>query len=166
MKMMKWRPWPPLSYKKFDVKILVQKVKGLNFLLSESGDEKNSRVLQDYGRTALEVKWKGSKGNGLSLSSFKKSIKGNFTKEESLRQDGVVEWNEEFQSVCNFAAHKEGSFHPWKVIFTVFNVSSPIGFLFSLDSSTTPHPQPEICLALMVFPCWLGKVLSFPSATL
>lgn len=142
MKMMKWRPWPPLSYRKFEVKIMVQKLKGLNVLLPESGDEKNSRVLQDYGRIALEVKWKGSKGNALSLSSFKKSIKRNFTKEESLRQDGVVEWNEEFQSVCNFASYKEGSFHPWKVVFTVFNVSSPFGFSFFLRFFNTPT---EIC---------------------
>lgn len=116
VKMMKWRPWPPLSYKKYEVKIMVQKLEGLNVLLS--------RVHQGYARVALEVKWKGSKGNALSLRSFKKSIIRNFTKEEPLRQGGVVEWDEEFLNVCNFASYKDGAFHPWKVAFTVFNVSN------------------------------------------
>lgn len=110
---MKWRPWPPLTTKKFEVKIIVNQLKGLN------------SVFEDYdGRLVVEVKWKGSKGNGLSLSSFRKSIKRNFTKEESLREGGIVEWNEEFQSICSFVGYKEGSFHPWEMNFTVFNVSN------------------------------------------
>lgn len=125
VKMMKWRPWPPLTTKKFEVKIIVNQLKGLN------------SVFEDYdGRLVVEVKWKGSKGNGLSLSSFRKSIKRNFTKEESLREGGIVEWNEEFQSICSFVGYKEGSFHPWEMNFTVFNVS--------FYSDHFPHPPPPI----------------------
>nr|XP_016507726.1 PREDICTED: uncharacterized protein LOC107825385 [Nicotiana tabacum] len=115
VKMMKWRPWPPLSTKKFEAKITVNCLKGLNFS-------------PDFQRLAVEIKWKGSKGNNsLSLSSLKrKSVKKNFTKEESLKDDdvGVVRWNEEFQSLCNFSLSKESEFHPWEVSFTVFNVTN------------------------------------------
>lgn len=112
VKMMKWRPWPELSSKKFEAKITVNCVKGLNFC-------------QDFKRLVVEIKWKGSKGNPLTLSSLKrKSVKKNFTKEESLKDDGVVYWNEEFQSVCNFTVSKEIAFHPWEVSFTLFNVRS------------------------------------------
>ncbi|OIT37992.1 hypothetical protein A4A49_36251 [Nicotiana attenuata] len=114
VKMMKWRPWPPLSSKKFEAKITVNCLKGLNFS-------------PDFQRLAVEIKWKGSKGNNsLSLSSLKrKSVKKNFTKEESLKDDdGVVHWNEEFQSLCNFSLSKETEFHPWEVSFSVFNVTN------------------------------------------
>ncbi|XP_016503037.1 uncharacterized protein LOC107821143 [Nicotiana tabacum] len=114
VKMMKWRPWPPLSSKKFEAKITVNCLKGLKFS-------------PDFQRLAVEIKWKGSKGNNsLSLSSLKrKSVKKNFTKEESLKDDdGVVHWNEEFQSLCNFSLSKDSEFHPWEVSFTVFNVTN------------------------------------------
>ncbi|MCE3050709.1 hypothetical protein HAX54_047926 [Datura stramonium] len=112
VKMMKWRPWPELTSKKFEAKITVDCLKGLNFT-------------QDFHRLAVEIKWKGSKGNSLTLSSLKrKSVKKNFTKEESLKDDGVVCWNEEFQSLCNFSVSKENAFHPWEVSFTLFNVTN------------------------------------------
>ncbi|XP_060183726.1 uncharacterized protein LOC132613634 [Lycium barbarum] len=112
VKMMKWRPWPEISSKKFEAKITVNCLKGLNFS-------------QDFQRLAVEIKWKGSKSNPLTLSSLKrKSVKKNFTKEECLNDDGVVYWNEEFQSQCNFSVSKEKSFHPWDVSFTVFNVTN------------------------------------------
>lgn len=113
VKMMKWRPWPEIASKKFEAKITVNCVKGLNFS-------------QDFQRLVVEIKWKGSKGNSLTLSSLKrKNVKKSFTKEESLKDDGVVYWNEEFQSLCNFNVSKEIAFHPWEVSFTVFNVRYP-----------------------------------------
>ncbi|KAL3520926.1 hypothetical protein ACH5RR_019075 [Cinchona calisaya] len=112
VKMMKWRPWPPLSTKKFEAKIIINQLKGLKV----SSLSENS---QDFSRLAVEIKWKGSKGN--AFSSLRRSVKRNFTKEESLREDGIVEWNEEFQSLCNFAVHKDGVFYPWEVVFTVFS---------------------------------------------
>jgi hypothetical protein len=73
----------------------------------------------EFGRLCVEVKWKGSKGNG--LSSLRRIVRRNFTKEESLKKDGIVEWNEEFLSICNFLAYKDGVFHPWEVSFTLFD---------------------------------------------
>lgn len=122
VKLMKWMPWPPLLLsKKFEAKITVNCIKGFNFL-----SEKHVGV-QDFDRLRVGIKWKGStKGISLNLSSFtRKSVKKNFTKEECLKEDeGIVEWNEEFLSVCNFSGYKDGVFHPWEVVFTVFNVSS------------------------------------------
>ncbi|XP_060182698.1 uncharacterized protein LOC132612620 isoform X1 [Lycium barbarum] len=122
VKMMKWRPWPPISLsKKFEAKISVNCLKGLNFLL-------NKQVgFQDFDKLRVEIKWKGSsKGNSLNLSSFtRRNVKKNYTKEECLNgDDGVVEWNEEFQSVCNFTGCKDAVFHPWEVAFTVFNCTN------------------------------------------
>ncbi|CAN4126365.1 unnamed protein product [Withania somnifera] len=112
VKMMKWRPWPELTSKKFEAKIAVDCLKGLNFS-------------QDFQRLVVEIKWKGPKGNSLTLSSLKrKSVKKNFTKEECLKDDGVVYWNEEFKSLCNFSVSKEIAFHPWEVSFRVFNVKN------------------------------------------
>ncbi|KAL3838142.1 hypothetical protein ACJIZ3_022733 [Penstemon smallii] len=110
VKMMKWRPWPPFSSRKFDAKITLHQLRGLQL---------SSSQLQNSSKLAVEIKWKGSKGIG--LSSLRRSVRKNLTKEESLTEDGVVEWNEEFQSTCSFSAYKEGVFHPWEVSFTVFN---------------------------------------------
>ncbi|KAK4359881.1 hypothetical protein RND71_022110 [Anisodus tanguticus] len=122
VKMMRWRPWPELSSKKFEAKITVDCLKGLNFS-------------QDFQRLAVEIKWKGSKGNNpLTLSSLKrKSLKKNFTKEESLKDDGIVHWNEEFQSLCNFSVSKENSFHPWEVTNKRSNHKVPIVASASLN---------------------------------
>ncbi|KAK4431221.1 hypothetical protein Salat_0884200 [Sesamum alatum] len=109
VKMMKWRPWPPLSSKKFEAKITVHQLRGLI----------PSPQLQDSSRFSVEIKWKGSKGIG--LGSLRRRVRRNFTKEELLGEDGVVQWDEEFRCVCSFSAYKEGSFHPWKVSFAVFN---------------------------------------------
>ena len=114
--MMKWRP-----SKKFEAKIMINQLKGFKF------SPEMSMVVQDFSRLAVEIKWKGSKGN--ALSSLRRIVKRNITKEESLRADGVVEWNEEFHSLCNFAVYKDGVFYPWEVVFTVFNVSSQLGLL-------------------------------------
>lgn len=105
---MKWRT----SSKKFVANITVHQLKGL----------KSSPQLQDPPRFSVEIKWKGSKGN--ALTSFRRSVRRNFTKEEIIREkDGVVEWNEEFQSVCDLSIWKDGVFHPWDVSFTVFKGS-------------------------------------------
>ncbi|KAM3232169.1 hypothetical protein P3L10_017528 [Capsicum annuum] len=104
VKMMKCMSWPPLlSSKKYEAKITVNCLKGFNFLL--------------YGRMG---------GVSLNLGSFnRRSVKKNFTKEECLKEDeGIVEWNEEFLSVCNFSGWKDGVFQPWEVVFTVINGTS------------------------------------------
>ncbi|MFS8012229.1 putative NT-type C2 domain-containing protein [Helianthus anomalus] len=107
--MMKWRPWPPISSRKFEAKIIIQRLQG-------SID--NS---QDYSKLYVEVKWKGSNKSINPLSFKRRSVRRNVTKEGSLKDDGIVEWNEEFVAVCNFLGLKDGGFHQWDVAFKVFD---------------------------------------------
>ncbi|KAL4567584.1 hypothetical protein LXL04_023172 [Taraxacum kok-saghyz] len=54
VKMMKWRPWPPLLSRKFEVKLVVKKMEGANSDPVHADPEKeNHRV--------VEIKWKGPK---------------------------------------------------------------------------------------------------------
>jgi hypothetical protein len=122
VKMMKWRPWPPLVSKKYEVRLVVRRLEGGD--LVREGVEKAG--------FAVEIKWKGPK---LALSSLRRTaVKRNFTKEVEVEvgagaeaeahQNGVVvEWDEAFQTLCTLSAYKDNVFHPWEVAFTVFNVS-------------------------------------------
>nr|GMD50730.1 uncharacterized protein LOC109187089 isoform X2 [Ipomoea batatas] len=117
--MKKWRPWPPLSSKKFEARVVVQRVKGLS-ISKEAGVGWES-----VENLTVEIKWKGSAKMSPLSSLRKRGVRRNFTKGEALRGvDGVVEWHEEFHSLCNFSAHKGAEFLPWEVAFTVFNGSS------------------------------------------
>ncbi|KAG5533028.1 hypothetical protein RHGRI_027310 [Rhododendron griersonianum] len=114
VRMMRWRPWPPIPSKKFQAKLILYRLEGL------CGSSEKPLGMEDFSQLAVEIKWKGSKGNGLSY--LRRSVRRNYTKQESLREGGDVEWNEEFQSVCSFSGYnKEGLFRPWEVAFTVFN---------------------------------------------
>ncbi|OVA17123.1 EEIG1/EHBP1 N-terminal domain [Macleaya cordata] len=109
---MRW-PWPPQLSKKFEVKIVLRRLE--EFHIGNFDGEKPAEVT----KLSVEIRWKGPK---FALSSFRRSVKRNFTKEEEFRSDdGVVEWNEDFQSVCNLSAYKENVFHPWEIGFTVLN---------------------------------------------
>ncbi|KAI3737789.1 hypothetical protein L2E82_27801 [Cichorium intybus] len=114
--MMKWRPWPPLSSKKIEVKIIIHHLQGLpeNTATADDGS-------QDLSRLAVEVKWKGSNKSNNPLSFKRRSVRRNVTKKGSFKDDGAVEWNEEFFTVCNFLGLKDGGFHHWEVAFTVFD---------------------------------------------
>lgn len=112
MMMMKWRPWPPLVSKKFDVKLIVRRLEGCNPVQSDV------EKAHDFSRMKVEVRWKGPK---VALSSLRRTLKRNFTKEEDVRSNGVVEWDEEFNSLCSLSAYKDNAFHPWEIAFTVFN---------------------------------------------
>ncbi|XP_010907959.1 uncharacterized protein [Elaeis guineensis] len=103
-RMMRWRPWPPLMSKKFHVRLVVRRMDGVEAEMA--------------ARVTAEVRWKGPKA---ALSSLRRTVKRNCTREEEVR-DGSVEWNEEFESVCSLTAHRENCFHPWEIAFAVFNV--------------------------------------------
>ncbi|KAM3338537.1 hypothetical protein P3S68_030623 [Capsicum galapagoense] len=93
VKVMKWMSCSPLlSSKKYEAKITVNCLKGFKFLLNEK------MGVQDFDRLRVKIKWKGSS-----------------------KDEGIVEWNEEFLSVCNFLGWKDGVFQPWEVVFTVIN---------------------------------------------
>lgn len=138
MKMMRWRPWPPLVTKKYEVKLVVGRMEGWDLVRGEAAEESD--------RLTVEIRWKGPK---VALSTLRRTpVKRNFTREvevvgvgvgvgrqnddvavvvddedHNIRSNGVVLWDEEFQSICTFSAYKENVFHPWEIAFTVFNVS-------------------------------------------
>ncbi|EPS73664.1 hypothetical protein M569_01090 [Genlisea aurea] len=117
VKIMRWRPWPPLASRKFSVRLTVKRLEGFDWV--GEGAER------DDGGLAVEIRWKGPK---ISLGSFRRTVKRNCTREEIPKKKAVdgqygavlVEWDEEFHSVCNFTGYKDNAFHPWEINFTVF----------------------------------------------
>ncbi|KAL0338742.1 UNVERIFIED_CONTAM: hypothetical protein Sangu_1396300 [Sesamum angustifolium] len=96
VKMMKWRPWPPLISKKYEVKLTVLRLEG--------GDWVDEVAEKDNGGLAVEIR------------------------EENLRRvdDGpnggvLVEWDEEFHSMCSLSGYKENVFHPWEINFSILH---------------------------------------------
>ncbi|KAK9289453.1 hypothetical protein L1049_007608 [Liquidambar formosana] len=116
VKMMRWRPWPPLVTRKYEVKLVVRRLEGYDQV--GAGAEKGAQEVSPPARLAVEIRWKGQK---VTLGSLRRTVKRNFTKEEGVGENGVVEWDEEFQTVCNLSAYKENVFHPWEIRFAVLN---------------------------------------------
>ncbi|PON98370.1 EEIG1/EHBP1 N-terminal domain containing protein [Trema orientale] len=115
VKMMRWRPWPPLVTKKYEVRLVVRRLEGCDLVREGAAGG------VELGKLTVEIRWKGPK---MALSSLRRpAVKRNFTREvdASLVQNGVVDWDEEFQSHCSFSAYKDNVFHPWEIAFTVFN---------------------------------------------
>ncbi|KAL5568668.1 hypothetical protein UlMin_025243 [Ulmus minor] len=104
---MKWPPWLSSSSKKFEVIITVRRLEGID-LVEFEGER----------RVSVEIQWKGHKG-----MSLRRSMKRKLTKECFISDDGVVEFEEEFSSVCNISGSKDGSFYrlPLELAFTVFH---------------------------------------------
>lgn len=108
VKMMKWRPWPPLHSKKFKVNLLLCSLEGLD----QSGDVEGSKL-------GVNVKWKGPSKGKLG-SRFRRNVKRDSSAEHCVAENGVVEWNEEFEHVCVLTMGKEGGgFQPWHVCLEV-----------------------------------------------
>ncbi|GAB4855199.1 hypothetical protein Ancab_023824 [Ancistrocladus abbreviatus] len=113
--MIKWRPWPSPQLKRFEATIIVHSVKGLQLV---EDDNKGLELDNGLAKLTVEIKWKGSKGNG--LRALRRREKRNYTREEGMRDDGIVQWDEEFRTVCALSASKDGIFRPWEVVFMVF----------------------------------------------
>ncbi|KAG6401637.1 hypothetical protein SASPL_138501 [Salvia splendens] len=113
VKLMSWRPWPPLISRKFRVRLSVKSL--------ECGDLAHE---DNNGDLAVEIRWKGHK---ISLGSFRRSVRRNCTREEMVKRvDGpngavLVEWDEEFHTVCTLTGHKENVFNPWEISFNVLH---------------------------------------------
>ncbi|GMH09677.1 hypothetical protein Nepgr_011518 [Nepenthes gracilis] len=117
VKMMRWRPWPPLVVKKYEVRVVVKRLEGFSNLARE-GAEKDRAGGGGGGGLTVEIRWKGPK---LALSSLRRNVKRDFTK-EVVEKGGVFEWEEEFQSVCNLSAYKDNNvFHHWEIGFSLLN---------------------------------------------
>jgi hypothetical protein len=141
VKMMRWRPWPPLVSKKYEVRLVVRRMEGWDVVreavAAAPGTSSGGDLKDKSEKLTVEIRWKGPK---LALSSLRRTaVKRNFTKEVEVcgaegENGGVlVEWDEEFESLCTLSAYKENVFHPWEISFTVFNVSSSFLFCFSLQ---------------------------------
>ncbi|KAH8504844.1 hypothetical protein H0E87_012185 [Populus deltoides] len=129
VKMMRWRPWPPLVSKKYEVRLVVRRMEGWDVVreavAAAPGTSSGGDLKDKSEKLTVEVRWKGPK---LALSSLRRTaVKRNFTKEVEVcgaegENGGVlVEWDEEFESLCTLSAYKENVFHPWEISFTVFN---------------------------------------------
>ncbi|KAK4432643.1 hypothetical protein Salat_1026500 [Sesamum alatum] len=118
VKIMRWRPWPPLISRKYEVKLSVHRLEGGGEWVHEGTEKDNG------GGAAVEIRWKGPK---ISLGKFRRTVKRNCTREEVVKRvDGqngavLVEWDEEFQSVCSLSGYKDNVFHPWEINFTVLH---------------------------------------------
>ena len=115
VKMMRWRPWPPLVTKKYHIKLIVRKLIGCDLL----------PLRQSCSKLTVEIKWKGSRS---TFASFRRnSVSRNITGEAVIEYDGdnggasVVNWEEEFQNFCNLNCYKDNAFHPWEIVFNLFN---------------------------------------------
>ncbi|XP_058204380.1 uncharacterized protein LOC131318546 [Rhododendron vialii] len=111
VKMMKWRPWPPLLSKKYEVRLVLRRLEGYYNQVGEGAE-----------KVAVEIRWKGPKI--ALMSSLRRTVKRNFTEAASagVGENGVVEWgDEEFQGVCTLSGYRDNVFHPWEITFTVFN---------------------------------------------
>ncbi|XP_021769584.1 uncharacterized protein LOC110733822 [Chenopodium quinoa] len=132
VKMMRWRPWPPpVSTKKYEVKLVIKRVDGWY-------DQVREGVQEEYEgepykeKLMVEIRWKGPLNNNkVGLMRRRSSEKRDFTKDvegSKENQNGdVFEWNDEFQSVCCFSSVKDNcnSFLPWEIGFSIFHGSKP-----------------------------------------
>ncbi|GJU46744.1 EEIG1/EHBP1 N-terminal domain-containing protein [Tanacetum coccineum] len=105
----KWRPWPPLLSKKFEVKLVIKKMESSSDPVHEGAQKDNNNM------RFVEVRWKGSK------TTFRRSVKRDVTKEQVMDQNGVVLWDQEFSYVSSLTGCKENVFYPWEISFTVLN---------------------------------------------
>ncbi|KAJ8484442.1 hypothetical protein OPV22_016927 [Ensete ventricosum] len=103
--MVLWWPWPPLLTRKFQVRLVVRRIEGVS-------------VDGAAEAAAAEVSWKGPKA---ALSSLRRTVRRNRTREEAVGEGGLVAWNEEFEAACTLTAHRENAFHPWEIAFRVLN---------------------------------------------
>ncbi|XP_027352086.1 uncharacterized protein LOC113862957 isoform X2 [Abrus precatorius] len=116
VKMMRWRPWPPLLSKKYQLRLVVRTLKGCDLLRD---------ALHQGSRLVLQIRW-NCKAPKLTLRSLRRNpVVTNFTKEADVVVDhggaAFVHWDEEFHTVCNLNAYKDNAFHPWEIAFTLFN---------------------------------------------
>ncbi|CAL9122990.1 unnamed protein product [Musa textilis] len=102
--MVLWRPWPPLLTRKFQVRLVVRRIEGVS--------------VDGAAAVAAEVTWKGPKAG---LSSLRRTVRRNRTREEAVGEGGVVDWNEVFEAACTLTAHRENAFHPWEIAFRLLN---------------------------------------------
>ncbi|XP_058738958.1 uncharacterized protein LOC131610907 [Vicia villosa] len=114
VKMMRWRPWPPLVTKNYHVRLTVKKLTGCHLLR------------QSCSRLTVEIKWKGRKSSSLA-SLRRSSVARNYSREAVIECDDggdggfVINFDEEFQKFCNLNGYKDNVLHPWEIAFNLFH---------------------------------------------
>ncbi|KAG7012965.1 hypothetical protein SDJN02_25719, partial [Cucurbita argyrosperma subsp. argyrosperma] len=107
VKLVRWTSWQAFSSRKYEAIINLRRLEGLANL-----------SLKDSSGLVVEIKWKGQKIIG--LSSWRRSVKRNYTDKGNVCEDGAsVDWNEEFRILCSILGSKEDLIPPWKLSFTV-----------------------------------------------
>lgn len=115
--MIRW-PWQPIVPRKFEVRLVVRSIEGMEFDHAEAAAAAESP--ESSGWMATEVRWKGPRTTALRLQ--RRRVRRNCTKVEELRDGKAeVEWNEEFDNVVRLTAHKENAFNPWEIEFAVYS---------------------------------------------
>ncbi len=114
--MTKWSPWAAGVTKRLQVKVKQLKLEGL--CKENIEDDEGDKVV------VIVMKWKGPKAMLVPIPFFGTSTcQRDYTSQSCLRKGEPTEWEDEFESVCNFTIFKDGSFAPWDVTFNVLYVS-------------------------------------------
>ncbi|KAM0958290.1 hypothetical protein EV1_023371 [Malus domestica] len=58
--MMRWRPWPPLTMKKYEVRLAVRRLEGWD-LVREGADGADPHEKEKEDKWMAKIRWKGSK---------------------------------------------------------------------------------------------------------
>nr|CAD1841582.1 unnamed protein product [Ananas comosus var. bracteatus] len=106
-KMMRWRPWPPLTARKFRVRLVVRRVEGV------------AAPAPAPARVTAEVRWKGRPR--AALGPLRRTVRRNCTREEEVmaeKDDG--ESREEAEQEEEGRGFGE-RVPPWELSFVVFN---------------------------------------------
>ncbi|KAG6706506.1 uncharacterized protein LOC122314827 isoform X1 [Carya illinoinensis] len=114
---MKWSPWVATGgMKKLQVKVSQLK---LQVLCKE--EVKDAAPMSGDKIVMIEIKWRSGPKAGVLAPFYRTSTcQRNYTGHRSLRKlCEPLEWDDEFESVRNFAISKDGSFGPWNLAFNV-----------------------------------------------
>uniref|UniRef100_A0A7N1A6V8 C2 NT-type domain-containing protein n=1 Tax=Kalanchoe fedtschenkoi TaxID=63787 RepID=A0A7N1A6V8_KALFE len=114
VKMMRWRPWPPMVTRKYEVRVCVRRLEGADRLRGGVGGDSEGPKL------AVEIRWKR---HMVGLGSLRRSVNRSLTKEATFGENGTVCWDEEFLSVCSLSGYKDNEFNPWEICFNLLNIS-------------------------------------------
>ncbi|KDP33589.1 hypothetical protein JCGZ_07160 [Jatropha curcas] len=174
--MKKLSSWLPGSTKKLHVKVKPLKLEGV-VIGEETEDIGKERIV------AVEMEWKGPKSRLVPFYRVTKWPK-NYSSHKFLKKGGEpIEWNEEFENICNFSiASKDDtkSFGSWAVSFKVIYgedaksktkmkaVGQASLNMGELGSSTDSEIEKKLPIALqidgVVSKATLSICVSFPEA--
>ncbi|XP_050216230.1 uncharacterized protein LOC126667302 [Mercurialis annua] len=106
--------------KKLHVKVKPLKLEGLVI-------KNNGQDLEKEKLVVVEMKWKGPNSHNklflplIHRGFLNKYLQRNFTSHKFLnKEDNLVEWDEEFENICNFLVDSKNCYCSWRVSFKIF----------------------------------------------